>query len=113
MQTDHFDFFDPVPSRDELEKAVEHMLNGYAKTVCRCVLKVAAAREEFTSEDVRPFCEPPHGQENVFSSAMLEAKRMGIIKVLRYENAVRKEAKGRVIPVYTRGFKQPGASQDL
>ena len=73
--------------------------------VCRCALNIAAKREEFTAEDVRQWCEPEPGDENVFSSAMLTAKRLGIIKVARYANAKRTEAKGRIIPVYTKAFR--------
>ena len=102
---EHFSFFDDAPSRDELEHAIDHLFSGYTKSVCQSVLKVADTLKEFTAEDVRAWCEPPAGQENTFSAAMLDAKRIGIIKVTGYQNATRKEAKGRVIPIYTRGFK--------
>jgi hypothetical protein len=102
------DLFGPkiaLPTRRDMEQVVSRMFPDYVRTVCDNALKVAGANEDFTSEDVRQFCEPAKGQENTFSSAMLEAKRLGIFKVIGYRNSARKEAKGRMIPVYQRAFE--------
>ena len=93
-----------APTYRDMERVVARMFPDYVRTVCENALKVARANDDFTAEEIRQFCEPAKGQENTFSSAMLEAKRLGIIKVVGYRNAARREAKGRMIPVYQRAF---------
>jgi hypothetical protein len=92
------------PSLRDMERIIAKMSPDYIRLVCETVLEVATVNPDFTAEDVRMHCEPKSGQENLFSYAMLEAKRLGIMKVVGYRNAARTQAKGRRIPVYERAF---------
>lgn len=84
----------------DLKRIIGRMPLGFTRRVCECALKVAAANQDFTAEDVRMHCEPALGSEN----AMLEARRLGIFEVTGYRKANRAQAKSRIIPVYRRNF---------
>jgi hypothetical protein len=104
MSTEQLALFDGCSRQADIERLIGRLLPSLTKEVCQAALKLACAVEEFTAEDVRAWVKVPRGMENSFSSAMLEARRLKIIKVIRYRNASRREAKGRALPVYTRGF---------
>jgi hypothetical protein len=104
MSTEQLALFEGDSRQADIERLVERLWPSLTKEVCLAALKLASGMEEFTSEDVRAWVKVPRGMENSFSSAMLEARRLKIIKVVRYRNASRREAKGRALPVYTRGF---------
>jgi hypothetical protein len=104
MSTEQLALFEEDSRREDIERLVGKFLPSLTKEVCQVALRLACAMEEFTSEDVRAWVKVPRGMENSFSSAMAEARRLKIIKVVRYRNATRQEAKGRVLPVYTKGF---------
>jgi hypothetical protein len=81
------------------------MVPSYQKQVVESVIRVASRLTEFTSEDIRLWCEPARGAENAFSNAVLRAVELKLIKPARMTRAKRREAHGRKIPVYERAFE--------
>jgi hypothetical protein len=102
-----FAFARSRPTANEIKKRIDSLPeDSYLKCVCWHAFTLASSRERFTSDDVRSFAEPPAHSPNVFSSAMLEARSMKIFRVVGYTQSARSEAKGRTIPVYSRGFER-------
>ena len=96
---DLFNDDDLVP---RIESYITRLPEGNEKRWLSAAYLLSGCREEFTVEDIRFLAgDVPTNAEGPI---MLEAKRLRIIKPLRYVKSTRAEAKGRRIPVYTKGW---------
>lgn len=87
----------------ELWDYVLQLQEGVEKRWLGAAIKLAGLRAEFTVEDIR-YTAGDDIETNREGPLMAEAKRLGIIKPVRYTKSERPEAKGRRIPVYTKGW---------